>query len=200
MHGTRINSAGARRSPFSPLNFFVCRLLHFFPAAQSRKLGARERSRGCQATLRKSRGARAIIARVILPRVSERKAIRRAKLYTASLPEKREELAAKVAQKYRMAAERAGDSQLSPTPETCARGATFQSYSGREFCEFSGRMRMRSLLLLCARVVSPLTRSERWIDLVRRNFSPGRFFAFSERQQSTWHFNWNCAVTLNPCL
>lgn len=122
LHGTRIKSEGARRSPFSPFNFFVC-LLHFFSAAQSRKLGARERSRGCQATLRKSRGARAIIARVILPRVSERKAIRHAKLYTASLPEKREELAAKVAQKYRMAAERAsgGFAIVSDTRDFCER-------------------------------------------------------------------------------
>jgi hypothetical protein len=52
-----------------------------------------------------------------------------------------------VAQKYRMAGgwagERAGDSQLSPTPETFASGATFKVISGESFARdfFGGRMR-----------------------------------------------------------
>ena len=89
MHGTRINSVGAGCETLLFVRSIFSCLPHFFLAAQSRKLRAGERSGGCQATLRKSRGARAIIARVILPRVRERKAIRSAKLYTASLREER---------------------------------------------------------------------------------------------------------------
>jgi hypothetical protein len=174
-------------------------------AAQSRKLGAGERSGGCQATLRKSRGARAIIARVILPRVRERKAIRSAKLNTASLREERgigREGGSKISNGGGRASERAGDSQLSPTPETFASGATFQSYSGREFCEFFGE-RMRSLCL-CAHVVlrlALLTRYERWISSEAESrleaLRTRAYFLLFQRQQSTWHFNWNCAVGLN---
>lgn len=167
LHGTRINSTGARDAFTPTLNFFS-RPLHFSVGAVT-KIGSRREIWWLSSHV-KSREARAIIARVILPRVSERKAIRCAKLYTASLREVRgigREGGSKISNGGGRGGRASGGFAIvSDTRDFCERRNFSKLFRRRKRVLWVLGARMRSLCLCAHRVVLSLApNTQREVDL-----------------------------------